>query len=576
MSPSATGVGRDTDAHPPVRSGPSRFCLWHNPSVCSVFSVVNLCRIIQRQMPLLPTFPMKTPRFVPALVVCSVALRTLSAALGAEPAPAPVGQFAQQADVGGPEIAGSTTYDPGVQSYRMTASGINLWASSDQFQFAWNRLKGDFILRARIAFVGQGVDPHRKLGWMVRTSLDPDSAYADACVHGDGLTSLQFRRTKGAATEQVVLEIKGGDVIQLERRGHTFIFSSAHYGQPFVSAELAEIDLGDEVNAGLFLCSHNAKVKEEAVFRDVRVIRPVKVGFQPYHDYIGSRLEILNVFTGQLEQIHASAEPFEAPNWMPDGRTLIYNVSGAGPAKGVLRTFDLTNGTVAPLDTGFAVHNNNDHVLSFDGKQLAISNHSSDDSGRSVVFTLPSSGGTPKRITANSPSYLHGWSTDAQWLVYTGGRKETPGGPDKYDIYKIPSAGGTEVRLTTTPGLSDGPEFSPDGKYIYFNSTRTGLMQLWRMKTDGSDQEQLTNDEFNSWFPHLSPDGKWIAFLSFDKAVRPDDHPYYKHVYLRLMPAAGGPARVIAYVYGGQGTINVPSWSPDSTRIAFVSNTGDF
>ena len=537
-----------------------------------VAKIPLLFRVGFRSVPPLP--PMKVPLPLTRCLLLILAARCLTAAgFGAE---TPVGLFAQQADVGAPAIGGSTTYDPSVQSYRMTGSGTNLWGSSDQFQFAWNQLKGDFILRARVEFVGPGADPHRKLGWMVRSSLDTDSAYADACVHGDGLTSLQFRRTKGAATEQVRLAIKGGDVIQFERRGRTCIFSAAHYGEPFESAELAEFDLGDEVNAGLFLCAHNPAVKEEAIFRDVRVIRPAKVGFRPYQDYIGTRLEILNVYTGKLEVVYGSPEPFEAPNWKPDGRTLIYNVSGPGPNKGVLRTFDLVTGTVAPLGTGTAIHNNNDHVLSFDGLQLGISNHSREDGNRSVIYTMPATGGIPKRITPNSPSYLHGWSPDSQWLVYTGGRKSAADGPDKYEIYKIPADGGPELRLTSTPGLSDGPEFSPDGQHIYFNSTRTGLMQLWRMKPDGSAQEQLTNDGYNNWFPHVSPDGKWIAFLSFDRDVKPDDHPYYKQVYLRLMPAAGGPARVSAYVYGGQGTINVPSWSPDSTRIAFVSNTDEF
>ena len=370
-----------------------------------------------------------------------------------------------------------------------------------------------------------------------------------------------------------MLPITGGDVVQLERRGNTFIFSSARYGETFVSATLPDLALGDEVSVGPFLCAHNPKVKEEVIIRDVRIIRPAAPGFRPYRDYIGSNLEILNVHTGKLDSLYTSAEPFEAPNWIPGSKTLVFNVSGSGRNKGVLRTFDLTTRTVASFDTGTEIHNNNDHVLSFDGKQLGISNHSPEDGGRSVIHTLPFRGGATKRITPLSPSYLHGWSPDGQWLVYTGGRREKPGGPDKYDIYKIPAGGGEEIRLTDSPGLSDGPEFTPDGKYIYFNSTRTGLMQLWRMKPDGSEQEQVTNDEFNNWFPHVSPDGKWIVFLSFGQDVRPDDHPYYKQVYLRLMPATGGRPRVVAYVYGGQGTINVPSWSSDSAHIAFVSNT---
>jgi TolB protein len=272
--------------------------------------------------------------------------------------------------------------------------------------------------------------------------------------------------------------------------------------------------------------------------------------------------------------VYSSPEQFEAPNWMPDGKTLIVNVSGPGPNKGQLKTFDLVTKQIGPLDTGTIGRNNNDHVLSFDGKMLGVSIHTPDDGGRSVVYKLPSKGGAPVRLTKNSPSYFHGWSPDAKWMVYTGGRKETPDAKaDKYDIYKISADGGDEIRLTNSAGLSDGPEFTPDGKYIYFNSTRSGLMQLWRMKPDGSEQEMVTNDEFNNWFPHISPDGKWIAFISYGQDVQPDQHPYYKHCYLRLMPITGGKPRVIAYVFGGQGTINVPSWSPDSSRVAFVSNS---
>jgi len=179
-------------------------------------------------------------------------------------------------------------------------------------------------------------------------------------------------------------------------------------------------------------------------------------------------------------------------------------------------------------------------------------------------------GGTPTQVTELTPSYWHGWSPNNKEVVFTAQRNGKT-----YDIYKIGIQGGKEVKLTSTPegGHADGPEYSPDGKYIYFNANYTGTMQLWRMKPDGSAQEQITFDEYNNWFPHISPDGKWIAFLSFPPDIDPNDHPAYKRVMLRLMPASGGAPKVIAYIYGGQGTINVPSWSPDSKYIAFVSNS---
>ena len=248
---------------------------------------------------------------------------------------------------------------------------------------------------------------------------------------------------------------------------------------------------------------------------------------------------------------------------------MIYNVSGRAAGWGRLNRFDLATRKSSLLNTDPNNQNNNDHVLSFDGTMLGISDQSASHGGSSCIFTLPSQGGTPKRITTLTPSYLHGWSPDAKWLVFTGGRA------NKYDIYKTASDGSSgEIRLTDSPGLNDGPEFTPDGTFIYFNSSRTGKMQIWRMKPDGTEQEQITHDQYNNWFPHVSPDGKWIVIISFPEDIQPTEHPYYKQCYLRLLPIGGGTPRVIAYVYGGQGTINVPSWSPDSRRIAFVSNTG--
>lgn len=479
----------------------------------------------------------------------------------------PLGQFVGHGDIGAPTLAGSASYDPANQEYTLTAAGTNMWFGGDQFHFAWKRMKGDFILRARAEFAGKGADPHRKLGWMVRANLNADAPYADGAEHGDGLTSLQFRRATGANTEQITLPVTNADVLQFERKGAAFTFSAARYGEPFASRTLTSFNPGSEVYAGLFLCSHRGDVLETAKFCNVRIIRPASEGFVPYRDYIGSLLEVLDIHTGKLEMLYASRQPFEAPNWTPDGKALVYNISGRAEGWGRLVRFDLSTRTPALIDTGFAARNNNDHVLSFDGTLLGISDQSAPGE-QSAIYTLPSGGGTPKRITPLTPSYLHGWSPDGKWLVYTGGRS------NQFDIYKIPSdGGGPEVRLTDSPGLNDGPEFTPDGKFIYFNSSRTGRMQLWRMKPDGTGQEQVTRDEFNNWFPHISPDGNWIAFLSYLPEVEPTDHPYYKQVYLRLMPRAGSQPKVIAYVYGGQGTINVPSWSPDSRRIAFVSNS---
>jgi TolB protein len=473
----------------------------------------------------------------------------------------PLGDFRSQTDVGDPALAGSVIYDPDLQSYTVSGAGRNMWFDQDEFHFVWKRLKGDFILRTHAEFPGQGVDPHRKLGWMARSTLESGSPHINAVVHGDGLTSLQFRRAAGGITEEIRSTLTAADVIQLERKGNDFTMSVARFGQPFVRSELRDLALGEELYIGLFVCSHNPEVIEKAIFKNVRITVPAAEDFVPYRDYIGSRLETLDVDNGERTVLLNTREAIEAPNWTPDGTTLIYN------SKGRLFRFSLAEQKSFPIDTGFATRCNNDHVLSFDGTMLGISHHAQEAGGRSVIYTLPVTGGIPRRVTVHAPSYLHGWSPDGKSLLFTGERQ------GEFDIYRIPVTGGEEIRLTTAKGLDDGPEYSPDGEWIYFNSARTGTMQLWRMKGDGSGQEQLTHDEFNDWFPHVSPDGRRIVFLSFSKEVAPDDHPYYKQVYLRMLPVDGGEPTIVAYVYGGQGTINVPSWAPDSRRLAFVSHT---
>jgi dipeptidyl aminopeptidase/acylaminoacyl peptidase len=474
----------------------------------------------------------------------------------------PLGLFEGSDDVGPVALAGSAVFRPETRDYLVEGSGANMWFGTDEFRFVWKRMRGDFILAARAVFLGTGVEAHRKIGWMVRASLDPGAPHVSAVVHGDGLTSLQFRPRPGADTDERRFSISAADQIQLERRGGRFVMEAARFGETCARENVEDIALTDDVYVGLFVCSHNAKVSERAVFSNVRIVVPAPEDFVPYEDYIGSELEILDVDTGDRRAVYRSPGSLQAPNWTPDGKALIYNCEGR------LYRFDLDVAAPTPIDTGFATANNNDHALSFDGRTLAISHHAAEDGGESIVYTVPVEGGVPRRVTAKGPSYLHGWSPDGRTLVFTGGRNE------KYDVYAIPAEGGEEVRLTDAEGLDDGPEYSPDGRWIYFNSNRAGAMKIWRMKPDGSGQEQVTTGPLNDWFPHVSPDGRRIAFLSFGEDVDPGDHPFYKHVYLRMMPAAGGEPRVIAYVYGGQGTINVPSWAPDGRRLAFVSNNG--
>ncbi|OPZ69745.1 MAG: translocation protein TolB [bacterium ADurb.Bin478] len=395
---------------------------------------------------------------------------------------------------------------------------------------------------------------------MIRESQRASAAMVACTVHGDGLTCLQYRKAGDEDVQEIRFSVTGPDVVQLEKKGNLFTMSAARFGDRYEAQNLENVNLPDNLLAGLFICSHNDTISEEVEFTNVRIFNTAPDTLVQYRDYLGSLLEILEVESGKRHVLAGSDHSWQAPNWTPDGSALIYN------AEGLLYQSDIRTGVSSLLNTGFADRNNNDHVLSFDGRLIGISHHAKESGGESVVYTLPAAGGTPTRVTAKSPSYLHGWSPDSRFLVYTGERD------GEFDIYKIPAEGGREIRLTTSRGLDDGSEYAPDGRSIFFCSSRTGKMQIWRMDPDGKNQQQLTFDDLNNWFPHVSPDNKWIAFLSFPQEVPADQHPFYQRVYLRLMPATGGEPRVIAYLYGGQGSINVPSWSPDSRRIGFVSN----
>ena len=276
---------------------------------------------------------------------------------------------------------------------------------------------------------------------------------------------------------------------------------------------------------------------------------------------IRSELEVYTLESSEREVIYSEDAHFEAPNWSPDGESLIINQNG------LLYKINLSDKSKRQIDTGTLEQCNNDHGISRDGKWLAISNNDpipEAKAGSSRIYVMPFNGGSLRLVTDLYPSYWHGWSPSAEYMLYTALRN------GDYDIYRIGNAGGEEVKLTDDPGLDDGPEYSADGQFIYYNSIRSGSMEIWRMDKNGSNKIQITDDEYSNWFPHPSPDNKYLVYLSYLED-QGDRHPAMKRVALRLFDIQSGTVQTLCSFIGGQGTINVPSWSPDSSKFAFVS-----
>lgn len=282
-----------------------------------------------------------------------------------------------------------------------------------------------------------------------------------------------------------------------------------------------------------------------------------------------SSISVYDLKTKSVRVVYTANELIEAPNWSPDGKFLLVNTGGN------LYQLPVASGSQSELqkiDLGPISKCNNDKGYSPDGKLIAFSSSAAAKGSQVYTFRL-SEGGVAQRIVPETPSYFHAFSPDGKWMAVVAQRN------GNFDLFRVPTEGGKQEQLTANPGYDDGPDYSPDGRWIYFNSNRSGSWDIWRMPAGGAGPddklaEQVTSDELEDWFPHCSPDGKWLLFLTFPKGT--SGHNDRLNVELRMMPLPGnsvghGRPQTLTKFFGGQGTINVNSWSPDSTRFAFVS-----
>ena len=483
-----------------------------------------------------------------------------------------LGVFENQADVGSVVPPGVATFDAATGVYTIRSAGANLWVNVDGFHFVWKKVSGDVSLTAdvKLGDASPTASPHRKALLMFRQTLDSDAIYADAAIHGSGETALQYRRNKGDTTQDIAFNIGAPQRLRLEKRGDTITLFLSMHGEPLhqVGASI-KLHFDGDFYAGLGVCAHNKDAVEQAAFAHVD-LQPLMPPPTPASMALYSTLQTIAIDNNARMAfvIQTGKGQMEAPNWSRDGKTLIFNRAGklwSVPAS----EGDGAIAEATPIDIGNASDCTGSHGLSPDGKWLAITCTMPDYPGRRVYVVpaagaiVPATGGAPRMVTANPDSYFHSWSPDGKTILFT--RPSHGSG----NIYSISIDGGAETALTTGAGISDDPDFSADGQWIYFNSDRAGGMQIWRMKPDGSKPEQVTFDENRNWTPHPSPDGNSILILSYDKDVT--SHAANKDVTLRILNVADGKIRDLVRIVGGSGSDNVPNWAPDGAHFAFVS-----
>ena len=495
--------------------------------------------------------------------ICAAALLLAGPALAQAPGAGALGLFDAQGDVGVASTPGTGAYDPATGVYTITSAGENTWARTDAFHFLWKTLSGDVALSAEIRFPpitnGHAPSPNRKGFVMIRQSLDPGSAYADAAVHGGGVTALQYRPERGAETQDVELDISAPLQVRIEKRGDVLTLWTGAPGQPLrPNGVITRLKLDQPFYVGIGALSHDVTTTETIQFANVQL-----TPLAPLADAV-PKVQVSTLELTQTEDkfrraslVRSITGYIQSPNPAPDGKSVYAHDSGH--IVRIPRLGPNSWGAPQPVDMGGLVGCSGNFGLSPDGKWLAVSCATVHGAPHQVFLLAAGGGGSPKPVTdPKVSSYFHAWSPDSQVVAFTRGQAS------KADIFTVAIAGGPEHRLTSDT-LNDGPDFTPDGQFIYFDSLRSGSLQIWRMRRDGTGAEQLTDDgNFNS-SPHVSPDGKQVSFLCQPAAVGFGRGP----ATLKILQVEDGLIRPVVSFEGDRGSVQMYDWA-DNDHLAFV------
>jgi TolB protein len=478
--------------------------------------------------------------------------------------PGELGLFDHQSDVGSVTPAGTARYDPVARNYIITSAGANTWYHVDDFHFVWKRASGDLALSADIGFpphaYAHDPNPHRKALLMFRQTLDAGGIYVDVAAHGSGLVAMQYRRERGANSQDIELNIDAPRTLRLEKRGDTFTLWLSMHGEPMHQAGASiRLHLKEPFYVGLGAVSHDVNTTDEFEFSQVTLqsLAPLP-NAQKFTLYSTLQTVQTEDQFRRAMMIRSVAADIESANWAPDGNSIYAYEDGHVEKIPYLEPG--AGGAPELVDTGKLVDCGGNYGVSPDGNSLAMTCAES-EGGTHQVYALPAGGGgTPRKLTQGATaSYFHGWSPDSQTVAFTRGSA------GKADLFTVPATGGVETRLTSDT-VSDGPDYSPDGKFIYFDSSRSGSTQIWRMKPDGSAAEQLTDDEHINSSPHVSRDGKTIAFLSQPVGSGPG----IGDAAIRVMAASDGLIRTVVDFQGYRNSFSTYGWG-DANHLVFVS-----